>query len=107
MVGSDEEFSRIASQIGESKRQVMDALTKDQLRYEISRGTKSVHSRYIPYLQILLTRKEDAERATERSEDLGIAKDANRIAAKAHTLSKWAIFISALAILVSLFRPGD
>lgn len=100
-VSGEKEFDKVASQIGVSKRLTMDAMSKDELRFELSKGRESVHSRHLPYLELLLTRKEDQERATERSEELEVARDANEIAEKAHKLSKWAIVVSVIALVVA------
>lgn len=96
----------IDSQISQQRRDVMDALTKDELRYEIERGGQSRFCNTIPYLVQRLAKIEDEERAENRREDVRIAKAANTIAAKAHRLSKWAIFIAVLALLASIFNAA-
>ena len=96
----------IDSQISQRRRDIMDRLTTNELRYEIERGSQSRFSNTIPYLVQRLAKIEDEERAEERSEDVSIAKDANAIAAKAHRLSKWAILISVLALLASIFAAA-
>ncbi len=82
------------------KRAAMDNLSKDELRSEINQGKESRFSRSISYMEDLLARIQDEEMAEERSEDVAIASEANRlsrdantISAKAHRLSIWAILI--------------
>ena len=95
MVSSDDIDDSITSQISKKRRDAMDLLTKDELRYEINRGKDSRFCATIPYLEVRLSLLEDEERIKERSEDVGIAREAIR-------LSKIAIVISSVALIASI-----
>ena len=90
----------IKSQIGEKRRAVMDALSENELRYEIELGPRSRFSKAnIPYLKQRLAQIEDEEAASERAEDVSMS-------AKAYRQSWWAIVIAAGALMYSIFGPN-
>lgn len=110
-------------QISQKRRDAMDALTKDELIFEIGLANKSRFSQSQAYLNYRLAKLEEEERASERKEDSQLAQDAvdmsrqanalssdanslseqaNEISFGAKTLSKWALGLSALAVLISL-----
>ena len=83
----------------------IDAMSKDELLYAIEKGGEWQLLGMIPNMRVRLAQLVDDERGEERREDVSLAKDANTISAKAYRLSKWAIVLSTLAIVVSMCAP--
>ena len=80
----------------------MDALSKNELRYEVERGSQSrFGAAYSAYLKQRLAQIEDSERSEERSEDVGIARQAIRLSKIAIGLSIVALIASAIGALVA------
>lgn len=89
----------ITSQISEKRLKLVDAMSKDELRYEIERGGSMSLVGLIPYMKLRLAEIEEGAAAEARAEDVSIAKEANR-------LSKVAIVLSIVALIVALIVAG-
>lgn len=94
----------------EKSREAIDRLTKDEIREEIAKGPRSRFQRdNAAYLHVRLAQMEDQERAAQQADEarrhereIETAEEANRIAAGANRLSKWALGFSGIAIVVSI-----
>ena len=96
----------------QAKKDTIDSLSKYELQEEVNKGLQSRFSRGChAYMKTRLQELEDKETADNRSEDLSLQKDSNRIAEEANKisrgascLSKWALGFAVIAILISFLN---
>jgi cytochrome c-type biogenesis protein CcmH/NrfG len=88
-------------------RSEFDAMSDDDLRLLAASGR--VRERRLDLLFLLIQERERAESEISRSEDLAIAKEANRLAATANdkastanTIATVAVIIASVAIAISI-----
>lgn len=95
--------------LSDEAKKTIDALSKDELRQEINKGSASrFQGDKFAYVKTRYAAIDDQEQYEMRQEDLAhkteelnLAREANQLSHKANKLSKIAIWISVVAALIA------
>ena len=95
--------------INQQRKEKILGMSNEELMIEIEKGPKSIMPKCIPYMKAVLHSRNAENEESQREIDLAYnqamleeAQTANQVSTRAYRLSKWAIFISIVAIVVTL-----